>query len=150
MIHPVITSAVNRGQRRLQTTAKIGSGVRDCFAQRNVMNIINKHTKTQIQKYKGHVNLFTSTVSQKLIDHKIVIKIILHKHIHGWMQNMLTCTVCQMAVNWPHKLVDIITSWTGFDFNRIGLDMAAVIVPVTADTSSDHSILKIWMSSVQP
>jgi len=39
-------------------------------------------------------------------------KYVLHKrraHV-----NIFTCTVCQMAVSWPHKLIDIIISWTGF------------------------------------
>ncbi len=55
-----------------------------------------------------------------------------------------------MAGSWTHKLIDVIISWTGFDFNRIGLEIAAVIAPVTTDISSDHSILNYWMSSVQP
>ena len=64
--------------------------------------------------------------------------------------NIFTCTVCQTAGTWSHKLIDIIPSWTGFDFNGIGLEVAAVIAPVTADISSDYSILNCWMSSVQP
>ncbi len=70
-----------------------------------------------------------------------------HMYIYIYI---FTCTVCQIAVSWTHKLIDIIISWTGFDFNRIGLEKAAVIAPVTTDISSDHSILNCWMSSVQP
>ncbi len=66
------------------------------------------------------------------------------------MENILTCTVRRRADRLFHKLIDIITSWTDIDFNRIGLDIAAVIQQATADTSGHHSILNCWMGSVQP
>ncbi len=66
------------------------------------------------------------------------------------MQNMLTCTVGPKAEIWVNKLIDIVIAWAGFHFNGIWLETTAVIPPVTADTTGHHSILNLWVCSVQP
>lgn len=73
------------------------------------------------------------------------------KHIHRWIyviEDMFTCTVDPIAEIWPNKLIDVVISWAGFHFNGIRLEIAAVIVPVTTDTSGDHSILDLRVLTI--
>ncbi len=63
--------------------------------------------------------------------------------------NIITCTVCCITESWTNQLIDIIISWTGFDFNGKRA-VIAVIFPVTADISSDDPIHCCWMSTTNP
>ncbi len=64
--------------------------------------------------------------------------------------NIITCTVCCRTDSWCNQLIDIIIAWTGFDFNGVRSVITAVIDSMTADISSDDSILNCWVSTMNP
>jgi len=73
-----------------------------------------------------------------------------HECVERAHVNIITCTVCKIAESWTDQFIDIIISWTGFDFNGIRPVKAAEIVPLTADISSDDSICYCWVSTTDP
>ncbi len=73
-----------------------------------------------------------------------------HECVERAHVNIITCTVCCITDSWTNQLIDIIIAWTGFDFNGVRAEITAVIAIVTADISSDDSILNCWMSTTNP
>ncbi len=55
-----------------------------------------------------------------------------------------------MTESWTNQLIDIIIAWTGFDFDGVRPEIAAVTASVTTDISSDDSICNSWVSTTNP
>ncbi len=73
-----------------------------------------------------------------------------HECVERAHVNIITCTVCCRTSSWSNQLIDIIIAWTGFDFNGVRPVKTAVTVSMTADISSDDSILYCRVSTTNP